>query len=189
MVQRVRAHGHFTWHLEVKEMAGPLCGRVSLLSSITVLKWMWRKPPSISDRLIRGLRSTTKVFIKPSCLHKMKDGHLLSQHAVSGQWKRGREGCGDKEREGALERKKRQIQRGKDNMWLSGNVRRTFQGYTPRPCHFWESILSPCMTAITHQPMNDANVTVSVQYVSGHCSQFKSPDTTSNACSLNNPYT
>lgn len=48
----------------------------------------------------------------------MKDGHLFSQHAVCGQWKRGRDGGGDREKKWRISKEEEAETDGKE-----GNVR------------------------------------------------------------------
>lgn len=94
-----------------------------LFSSIAVLNGCGENcHPSLTDRseaqALPQALSTAKVFIKLSCLRKMKDGHLFSQHAVCGQWKRGRDGGGDREKKRRISKEEEAETDGKE-----GNVR------------------------------------------------------------------
>lgn len=46
----------------------------------------------------------------------MKDGHLLSQHAVSGHEKRERDGCRDGDKRARIRKKERQRELGKKDV-------------------------------------------------------------------------
>lgn len=101
-----------------------------LFSSIAVLNGCGENcHPSLTDRseaqALPQALSTAKVFIKLSCLRKMKDGHLFSQHAVCGQWKRGRDGGGDREKKRRISKEERQRQMGMKGMWGYASVKRT----------------------------------------------------------------
>lgn len=165
-----------------------------LFSSIAVLNGCGENcHPSLTDRseaqALPQALSTAKVFINWAACARWKMA-ICSVNMLSVD--SGREGemvVETGKRKGGLARKKgrdrwewrecedmrvwKEQREKRERPWASvvkrksWNVRRTFQGYASRLCHFWESILSPCTTAITHQPVNDTSFKVHVQYVSG----------------------
>ncbi len=129
----------------------------------------------------------------------MKDGHLLSQHAVSGQWMRAGDDGGDGEKRRRI-RKEEEAETKEERMICECEKNRQRKRKTLSQCskirvvkcqaHF--SRLRPSALSflrIHTVSMHDSHYPsatewrVSVQCASGHCSQFSTPDTTSNVCS------
>jgi len=92
VVQWGHAHSYFKQHF-VKELVGPhvavILSFIFLLPSVSILNGCGENHhSSLTDQseahTIPQTLSGTKVFIKPGSSDKMKDGHLLNQHTVSG---------------------------------------------------------------------------------------------------------
>lgn len=175
VVQQGPACSHFTWH--------PSKNKIK-----KVLRWGEKNDIHLSQANQRLALSAAKILIKVSCSCKMKDGHLLSQHAVSGGWKRGRGG-----REGRQERricenmclKRKRTERGRP--WASAvkhdswNVCCTSQGYTPLAL----SLLRIHTVFMQPLPIIHWVTHLSLSTCCDHrvVSQFNNPDTASNAVS------